>query len=303
MPSPGTSDSTVWNHAGRRCRLLRYTRNRAYLTEVYRNALAREVRALGYEIDSDRDAKGRDCGFEIQGMPAELIERFSERSRQRDRAIAVFTEENGRRPTNNEIAVLVRESRAPKLAEISTGEVRQRQLAKLARSERLALAGILRGSAQQELISDQSKPALDHAGDHIFERVSVAPISELLTEALRSGRGKVQLSALKGEVALKQSAGTILRRDNEIATAESLQRERRTVQAINEGVGIFEMLGGSHDFVGSDRLRPEQKRAIDFVLRSRDFAMNISGAAGPGKQRRSRNCGEGLRKQAATLLL
>ena len=39
---------------------------RAYLTEVY--ALAREVRGLGYEIETRRDAKGEDHGFEIRGV-------------------------------------------------------------------------------------------------------------------------------------------------------------------------------------------------------------------------------------------
>jgi conjugative relaxase-like TrwC/TraI family protein len=42
---------------------------RAYLSEVYRNALAREVRALGYEVESQRDSKGHDAGFEIRGVP------------------------------------------------------------------------------------------------------------------------------------------------------------------------------------------------------------------------------------------
>ena len=41
---------------------------RAYLTEVYRNALAREVRGLGYEIEPRRDSKGKDHGFEIRGV-------------------------------------------------------------------------------------------------------------------------------------------------------------------------------------------------------------------------------------------
>lgn len=53
---------------------------RAYLTEVYRNVLAREVRGLGYEIENRQDAKGRDSGFEIKGVPAELLARFSQRS-------------------------------------------------------------------------------------------------------------------------------------------------------------------------------------------------------------------------------
>ncbi len=53
---------------------------RSYLTEVYRNALAREVRGLGYEIEPRRDFKGRDHGFEIRGVSNELLERYSVRS-------------------------------------------------------------------------------------------------------------------------------------------------------------------------------------------------------------------------------
>ena len=49
---------------------------RAYLTEVYRNALAREVRSLGYEIEDRRDARGRDAGFEIRGVSDCLLERY-----------------------------------------------------------------------------------------------------------------------------------------------------------------------------------------------------------------------------------
>ncbi len=48
---------------------------RAYLTEVYSNDLAREVRALGYEIESQRNAKGVDNGFEIKGISKDLMER------------------------------------------------------------------------------------------------------------------------------------------------------------------------------------------------------------------------------------
>jgi conjugative relaxase-like TrwC/TraI family protein len=117
---------------------------RAYLTEVYRNSLAREVKSLGYEIDNRRDAKGRDYGFEIRGISDALLEKFSQRSRQRDEAIEAFTLENGRKPTDNEVAVLVRESRADKLTEISTDAVRARQLQRLTTAESQELSGINR---------------------------------------------------------------------------------------------------------------------------------------------------------------
>jgi conjugative relaxase-like TrwC/TraI family protein len=51
---------------------------RAYLTEVYRNTLAHEVRALGYDIINRHDARGRDLGFEIRGVSEELVRTYSQ---------------------------------------------------------------------------------------------------------------------------------------------------------------------------------------------------------------------------------
>jgi conjugative relaxase-like TrwC/TraI family protein len=67
-----------------------------YLSEVYRNSLARQVRALGYEIENQRNVQGRDAGFEIRGVSAEVPAKFSPRGQQRDRAIEAFIAERGR---------------------------------------------------------------------------------------------------------------------------------------------------------------------------------------------------------------
>ncbi len=58
---------------------------------------------------------------------------------------------------------------------------------------------------------------------------------------------------------------------------------REMIACINRGMGGFERLVGDNHFVVSDRLRPEQKAVVEFVLNSRDRAVNISGAAGTGK--------------------
>src|ERR1700736_3583900 len=108
---------------------------RAYLTEVYRNSLAHQVRALGYDIDDQHDARGRDLGFEIRGVSQELLRTYSQRSQQRDQAIEAFTEKTGRRPTDNEVAILVRDSRPDKLMEISPDEVKHRQVVRLTPEE------------------------------------------------------------------------------------------------------------------------------------------------------------------------
>ena len=274
---------------------------RAYLSEVYRNALAREARAMGYEIENQRDAKGRDSGFEIRGVPQELLAKFSQRSRQRDAAIAVFVEQRGRKPTDNEVAVLVRESRADKLAEISTQELRQKQRARLTPDEEKALVRA-RGMQGPTLSVASSSSSLDYAKDHIFERVSVAQDHELLTEALRHGRGRIRLNELKGELSVQVSAGRVLRSGREIATETSLEREQKMIATVNRGLGGFEPLVGGHTFVISDRLRPEQKHAVEFVLRSCDLAVSISGAAGTGKTATLKELRRGLMEAGRAVL-
>lgn len=195
------------------------------------------MRQLGYEIENRRNAKGRDCGFEIRGVPDTLLARFSQRSRQRDEAVSRFIAKKGRQPTDNEIAVLVRNSRADKLLEVSTAAVKAFQRTRLAPDEaRLLskLAGKARGS---EIAFDRAELSLRYAKDHVFERASVARDHEILAEALRHGRGRIGHEDLKASLALEESSGAILRNGDEIATKASLQREREMIDAVNRGIG------------------------------------------------------------------
>jgi conjugative relaxase-like TrwC/TraI family protein len=257
---------------------------RAYLTEVYRNALAAHVADLGYTIEN-RYEQGMERGFEIQGVAAETLEKFSQRSEQRDQAIAEFLTRNGRLPTNGEIAVLVRESRSDKLAEISTDEVKAQQWSRftpeeLARLHETYEQARQRGQALERVPAAES---LAYAREHVFERVSVAKEYELKTEALRHGRGQLALEELKTALLREESRGVFLKAGHEVATEDSLERERAMVEAINRGQGQYQRLGGAHEFVVSDRLRPEQKHAVETVLDSCDLAINLRGAAGTGK--------------------
>ena len=260
---------------------------RAYLTEVYRNALAREVRALGYEIEHCRDSKGKDLGFEIRGVPDGLLEKYSVRSAQRDAAIEQFTVEHGRKPTNNEVAVLVRESRAEKLTEIATEKVREKQQARLEPEEKHTLQHLRAESLEKSprilQMSQRVSESLEYAKTHLFERNSVVRDHELMTEALRHGRGQIDPGQLRGALELEQSQGILIRAGNNLATRESLEREQRMIATVDRGIGRFESLGRNHEFHPSERLRDEQQRAVHQVLDSRDLAINLRGAAGTGK--------------------
>jgi conjugative relaxase-like TrwC/TraI family protein len=279
---------------------------RSYLTEVYRNALAREVRALGYEVENRHDVRGRDKGFEIAGFSQNLLDKYSQRSAQRDAAIQEFTNSRGRVPTDNEVAVLVRETRADKLQEISTERVRNLQLDRLSADERQTLREVS-SEAQTQSYSPRinrgmHEASLAYSQEHIFERLSVAREHEVLTEALRHGRGNVDLSDLQGSLCVERTKGTLICSGDEIATHASLERERDMIAMVNRGLDRYDHLGKVRDFELSDHLRHEQRRAVEAVLDSRDLAINIRGAAGTGKTATLREIDRGLREAGHEVL-
>jgi conjugative relaxase-like TrwC/TraI family protein len=277
--------------------------HREYLTEVYRNVVARELTNYGYRIE-DRFEHGKDYGFGIAGIKEATLEKYSQRSAQRDAAIAEFLDKNGRLPSDNEIARLVRDSRPEKLTEITTAEVKAGQRARMTTEEAAALKDLREAALDRGSIREQSPAAvsLAYAREHIFERVSVAKEHELYTEALRHGRGRVDLSELKAALLAEVASGAMLTARGEVATKESLKRERQMVATINEGAGQYRPLGRAHEFVASDRLRPEQKTAVLAALDSRDLAINIRGAAGTGKTDLLRDLHRGLNESRRSVV-
>ena len=267
---------------------------RDYLSEVYRNAAARELLKLGYRIE-DRLENGRDNGLGIIGIGEETREKFSRRSAQRDAAIRDFVEKNGRLPSNNEVAILVRDTRGEKLTEISTAEVKANQRARLTPDEDLALRSLREQAIERGSLHRLQSPglAVDHAAEHIFERVSVAKQHELKAEALRYQRGHLDVSELKGELAERIASGAMLGARGEVATQETLRREREMIRLVNDGMGQFEALGKGKSFE-APTLRREQLEAVQAILNSRDFAVNLQGAAGTGKTRTLEELRRGL---------
>jgi ATP-dependent exoDNAse (exonuclease V) alpha subunit len=166
--------------------------------------------------------------------------------------------------------------------------------------ERQALRDGLNG-AQTKSQSPQinrgvHEASLAYSQEHIFERLSVAREHEVLTEALRHGRGNVELSDLQGSLSLERAKGTLISAGDEIATHASLQRERDMIAVVNRGTDRYDRLGKGCDFEPLDKLRPEQSRAVEAVLDSRDLAINLRGAAGTGKTATLREIDRGLRE-------
>lgn len=261
-----------------------------YATEVYRNELAHEMMILGYELETIYDEHGRDAGFEVKKVEKPLRDKQSSRSATRDALIAEFQKREGRNPTKKEVAVLIRTSRKDKLPEISTADLRALQRERIGEDGRNTLHQVHR-EALERGPREESSPALEsleYAKAHLFARRSVFAEHEILTEALRHGRGRIRLGELKAVMQSQISSGELIGSRGDFATLQTLERERAIVGSVNRGIGQYEKLGGEgrrFQPAAEAKLNEEQARAVSGILNSRDGVVCLQGAAGTGKTR------------------
>lgn len=104
------------------------------LTRLYREHLAGELHALGYETWQDR----QQC-VQIAGVSPELMARFSKRAAQRDALVTLKEQQLGRPLTKREVARVVHEHRAKKQKHIDPEALRRMQLAQLTPADRQSL--------------------------------------------------------------------------------------------------------------------------------------------------------------------
>lgn len=245
-----------------------------YLSEVYRNALAREVQQLGYAIER------REHGFELVGVSSNILERFSKRAKERDAAIAGREAELGRELSRDEIAVLVRENRAKKCYEMTPEEVRQRQLAQVSTEELANLRALRDRPAAGAEPTTTLPAAIARAAEHVFERRTVVPQHEFTAEVIRQSYGQHDLQSIKE--ALHDTRHGLLLAEAQVTTEAALRLEKDLVAAINTGVGSKERLGFLSAEAARDLSR-EQRTAVRELLGSSDLAVVLRGRAGTGK--------------------
>ena len=296
--------NATWDEAQQRmvalesCEMVKAIR---YAGKVYQNALAREVQALGYDIEGIRSEKGVVEGFEIQGVSAELRARYSKRRAEVEAGIKAFEQEKGRLPSRAEIAVITRQTRSAKMAGIPTPAVHAAQLAQLSETEHeqlQTLTAMARRRADRARSEASTVSADDHTGvaeamaleaavAHRYERASVLCGHDVLSEALNTTLGLLDLAKLKqsmqtggaGLVALDANESLLSCR---FATREGLALERWSVGFVNGGIDRCAPLFDDGVKI-AEWLAEEQREAVRFVGSSRDRVMAIRGIAGAGK--------------------
>jgi conjugative relaxase-like TrwC/TraI family protein len=273
-----------------------------YAGKVYQNELAREVKALGYEVREVRE-KGEITGFEIKGVPQELCERFAKRREEIEKKIDQFEKDNGREPTRAEVNAITRQTRPSELKEISTAEVRKFQFGQLSAEEWSQLQKVhaeARERVKQGVTAPagQEKAALKAAVDHLFERQSVLKQHQILAEALNQNLGSLNLARITAQVdagkagLIRLGNDAVQRLRSEYATLHGLKSELWSVNFVNKTKDKFPALNPWFEPQG--KLSSEQRDAVKMVLKTPDQCCATRGVAGAGKTTTQREVRRGL---------
>ena len=265
-----------------------------YGTQVYRNELVKRLNGMGYSIRRIGSA------FEIEGVDPKLIERFSKRSQQRDMAVKRREQELGRKLSKQEVAHVVRQTRAKKAKGVSDEQVRKQQLGEIGFFEKLALRKVVAAANGEparpaETVTDDG--ALSHGLAHVFERQSVVPRHKILEAALIKGCGQVDLERLKSGLAVDNK---LVRVGSEFSTREILSKELFLIHAVNAGIDAAEPFISR--FEPSSRLGPDQNKALAHILTNSDQFTGFRGLAGSGKSTMLRELANTLRKENRSCL-
>jgi len=246
-----------------------------YGTAVYRNELAKRLHQIGYATRRVGSA------FEIEGVDAKLIERFSKRSQQRDMAVKRQETKLSRKLTNKEVAHVVHQSRPKKLKGVSDEQVRDQQLGEIGLFEKRVLRKVVAAAdGQPKDFGERVGPddALAHGLAHVFERRSVAPQHKILEVALAKGCGQLDLGRLKDNLAADDK---LVRVGSEFSTREILTKELSLIRTVNAGIDAVKPI--TRRYEPPDRLGPDQRKALTHILTSPDRFTGFRGLAGSGK--------------------
>jgi conjugative relaxase-like TrwC/TraI family protein len=232
---------------------------------------AHALQELGYGIRRTKDA------FEITGVPASAIQKFSPRTRQIEAAAARLGITNPKLK-----AKLGATTREAKNAEIPYTDLIEIWKTWVDPEANDAIQTTKHPEPQWQ--AERSKEAIRFALDHHLERNSVVDERRVLATALKEAIGSTTPETLhenwQQQLLLKKREGT----RTVISTPEVLATETTMLNAARNGKGTCRPLAAGQEIeFQRSILNDEQRQAIRHILTSSDKIMLLRGAAGTGK--------------------
>ncbi len=258
-------------------------RDAPYFQSAFRARLANRLQDLGFGVQRKRD------DFEIAGIPADVLKRFSRRTAQ----IEKVAKEKGITAPDRK-AELGAETREKKGKAHSWESLRKEWDARLSDDERSTLAAVHRREKRYARPARGEGAAVDHAILHSYVRDAVVAERKLVTEALKRGIGAVTVEDVTREVAKRPLLRSEVEGRTMATTEEMVELESRLIDFARNGRGRCRPLGDPERPCSRDWFNEGQKAAVRHVLGSRDRVLIIRGMAGSGKTTLQREIGEAL---------
>lgn len=245
-------------------------RDMPYYQARFHKRLSDKVMAAGYAI------RKTDKSFEIDGLPQDVIDRFSKRTDE----IGRVAKQKGI-TDRKELDGLGARTRSKKQKGLSMAELKvewTKQVDDVLNGKEIA-------SVKRRLAPPNLEPStcIDYAVEHCFERASVMPERRILESACRysigsSGASLDQLTETfkndKRILHVKEKSGTVC------TTKEVLLEEQRMVELAKKGKGQITPAYGEPPELN---LVGQQKAAAEHILTTANRVSIIRGAAGTGK--------------------
>jgi conjugative relaxase-like TrwC/TraI family protein len=258
-------------------------RDAPYFQAAFRVRLANRLQELGFGIQRKRD------DFEIAGIPADVLKRFSRRTAQIEKA----AEDKGITDPKRK-AELGAETREKKGPAMSWESLRKEWNSRLSVDERKLLAAVHRREKPYLRPERAEAASVDHAIEHSYVRDAVVSERILITQALKRGIGAVTVEDVTREVAQRPLIRSEVDGRRMATTQEMVELESRLTDYARDGRGRSRPLGDPNRPCSRDWFNEGQKAAVRHVLGSRDKVMIIRGVAGTGKTTLEREIGEAL---------
>jgi conjugative relaxase-like TrwC/TraI family protein len=261
-----------------------FYREQKLLGALYRNELALEVRALGYEV---RLTHG-DGRFELAHINERQVEAFSSRSQAIEIALAAQgkTREEASAREKEVAALATRDSKV----DVDRAALRSAWQEK---SQALGIDYQPAPSAQHlEQISTSearalaARDAVAFAVEHHSERQSVMSESQLVRSALERGTGRTDLEAIKDEILRQSKTGELINAGVRYTTEDAQQRERDILQVEARGRGTVTPIlreVAAAQALASTSLNAGQREAALLVTTTDSRVVAVQGLAGTGK--------------------